>query len=300
MGRQEWERAVAFEALEQGRNRALPQLPIFPDARHAGDDRGLSRTSHPAVPRARRPAHRARPACATIAISCCRRISRRWRSSGVTDDLTGPTRLAEDGVSYIREPRADLPYFYLSTARDPRPIIVHEGVPGHYLQLALSWAHENPIRRHYYDSGANEGLGFYAEEMMLQAGLWDESPRSREIIYNFARLRALRVEVDVKLATGVFTIPAGGRLPRDDRADGPRDRARGGGLVCRRPGPGHHLSDRQAADDEPARRRAARPGRRASRCAPFTTSSGRTATCRWRCCAGNCSATGATSTAALR
>jgi len=51
------------------------------------------------------------------------------------------------------------------------------------LQLALSWAHENPIRRRYYDSGANEGIGFYAEEMMLQAGLWADSPRSREIIY---------------------------------------------------------------------------------------------------------------------
>jgi len=86
-------------------------------------------------------------------------------------------------------------------------LYLHEGVPGHYLQLVLAWAHENPVRRHYYDSGANEGIGFYAEEMMLQAGLWNESPRSREIIYNFARLRALRVEVDVKLATGVFTIP---------------------------------------------------------------------------------------------
>lgn len=41
---------------------------------------------------------------------------------------------------------------------------------------------------------------------MLQAGLWADSPRSREIIYNFARLRALRVEVDVRLATGMFTI----------------------------------------------------------------------------------------------
>ena len=42
---------------------------------------------------------------------------------------------------------------------------------------------------------------------MLDAGLYDDSPRSREIIYNFARLRALRVEVDVKLALGQFTIP---------------------------------------------------------------------------------------------
>ena len=42
---------------------------------------------------------------------------------------------------------------------------------------------------------------------MLQAGLFDDRPRVREIIYNFMRLRALRVEVDVKLATGEFTIP---------------------------------------------------------------------------------------------
>ena len=31
MGRQEWERAVAFETLEQQRNQGLPELPIFPD-----------------------------------------------------------------------------------------------------------------------------------------------------------------------------------------------------------------------------------------------------------------------------
>jgi len=42
--------------------------------------------------------------------------------------------------------------------------------------------------------------------MLLQAGLYDNNPRSREIIYNFARLRALRVEVDVKLSLGEFTI----------------------------------------------------------------------------------------------
>ncbi len=41
---------------------------------------------------------------------------------------------------------------------------------------------------------------------MLQAGLFDDSPHTREIIYNFMRLRALRVEVDVKLALGMFTM----------------------------------------------------------------------------------------------
>ena len=44
---------------------------------------------------------------------------------------------------------------------------------------------------------------------MMHAGLFDDSPRTREIIWNFMRLRALRVEVDVKLALGEFTIDQG-------------------------------------------------------------------------------------------
>src|SRR5262249_25706563 len=125
---------------------------------------------------------------------------------GETDDFTGPSRLGEDCTRYVEPPSENLSFFWLATARDSRPITVHEGVPGHYLQLALSWRNPDPIRRHYYDSGANEGIGFYAEEMMLQAGLFDDGPRTREIIYRFMRLRALRVEVDVKLALGLFTL----------------------------------------------------------------------------------------------
>jgi hypothetical protein len=128
-----------------------------------------------------------------------------WES----DDFTGPSRLQQNGTRYIPEPSPRLGYFALATAKDPRPEIVHEGVPGHYFQLVVSWANPDPIRRHYYDSGANEGIGFYAEEMMMDAGLFDDSPRTREIICNFMRLRALRVEVDVKLALGEFSIDQG-------------------------------------------------------------------------------------------
>jgi uncharacterized protein (DUF885 family) len=120
------------------------------------------------------------------------------------DDLTGPARLKDNATSYIPPPASSLGFFAIATARDPRVMIAHEGM--HYYQLALSWANEDPIRRHYYDSGANEGIGFYAEEMALQSGLFDDSPRSREIIYSFMRLRALRVIVDVKLALGRFTV----------------------------------------------------------------------------------------------
>src|SRR5262249_60109686 len=102
-----------------------------------------------------------------------------------------------------------------------RADMVHEGVPGHYFQMALAWAHEDPIRRRYYDSGANEGIGFYAEEMMLQAGLFDDSPRTRDMIYSYMRLRTLRVEVDVKLALGVVTV---GPRPAALRPTGPMAR----------------------------------------------------------------------------
>ncbi len=125
---------------------------------------------------------------------------------GMTDDLTSATRLNEDGVSYIPEPSENMSFFRLATAKDPRPIIIHEGFPGHYFQLVRSWANDDPIRRHYFDSNSNEGIGFYFEEMMLQMGLFDQSPRTREIIYHFMRLRALRVNVDVNLALGKYGI----------------------------------------------------------------------------------------------
>lgn len=205
MGAHEWERSVAFETFEQIRNEGLPDLPLFPDqaaqmereaieeekVRKFLDDKNIL-----TVPEWVNHYHNL-PLPAYVAP---------LSFMGVTDDLTSATRLNEDGISYIKPPAPDLDYFSLSIAKDPRPLIVHEGVPGHYLQLVLSWAHENPIRRRYYDSGANEGIGFYAEELMLQFGLFDDRPRLREIMYNFMRLRALRVEVDVKLATGEFTI----------------------------------------------------------------------------------------------
>lgn len=126
----------------------------------------------------------------------------RWL--GVTDDLTGPSRLNIDGVSYVPVPHQDAPYFYAANARDPRAGIVHEGA--HYKQLTMSWRHERELRRRYYDSGANEGIAFYNEELMLTAGLFADAPHSQSLMYNFMRLRALRVIIDVSLATGLMDI----------------------------------------------------------------------------------------------
>ena len=204
MGRQEWNRAVAFESFEKNRNKEVPPLKIVDNTdkwiRDAAEkelsirkflvERGIL-----SVPDWVRH-YTLRPTPEYL----------RFLGFGENDDFTGPSRLNENCVRYVPESSDKLGYFWRATAMDPRPITVHEGIPGHYFQLCLSWKHDDPIRRHYYDSDANEGIGFYAEEMMLQAGLFDDSPHTREIIYNFMRLRALRVEVDVKLALGEFTL----------------------------------------------------------------------------------------------
>jgi uncharacterized protein (DUF885 family) len=204
MGQQEWNRAVAFETFEKNRNQDVPSLKIAADVNSWIKDAAEKE----AQIRKFLEEHRILTVPDWIQHYTLRPTPDYLRALGFTedDDFTGPSRLKENCVRYVPEPSEKLGYFWHATAMDPRPITVHEGIPGHYFQLCLSWKHEDPIRRHYYDSGANEGIGFYAEEMMLQAGLFDDSPHTREIIYNFMRLRALRAEVDVKLALGEFTL----------------------------------------------------------------------------------------------
>ena len=169
MGRQEWNRAVAFEAFEKNRNKNVPPLKIADNiddwikdaaAKEFQIRKFLEEQSILTVPNwVQHYTLRPMP-----------EFLRALQGFGETDDFTSPSRLNENCIRYVTEPSGKLGYFWQATAEDPRPITVHEGIPGHYFQLCLSWKHEDPIRRHYYDSGANEGIGFYAEEMMLQAG----------------------------------------------------------------------------------------------------------------------------------
>jgi hypothetical protein len=206
MARQDFERVLAMESYEHQRDLKAPELKMAATAeeeaaRMVRDDANIRRylTEHQilTVP-PDLPHWTLRPAPDYVAA---------FDAFGEIDDFTGPSRPNDSGTRWIQPPSNDLGYFWKAYAQDARTTGVHEGVPGHFFQLALSRRNPDPIRRQYYDSSANEGLGFYAEEMMLAAGLFDDAPRSRETIYNFARLRALRVEVDVKLALGQFTIP---------------------------------------------------------------------------------------------
>jgi uncharacterized protein (DUF885 family) len=205
-GEIEFQRAVGFEALQQAANKGLPETPVYPtlEAQIAdevkqessmrtyltshgvltGDPAGVQHYKYVAVP----------PYVAALGFLA------------VQDDLTSPARLNEDGSSYKGKPA--LGGFWANiTSRDVRPLTNHEGMPGHYFQMAWSMHNPDPVRRHYYDSETQEGIGFYAEEMMMIAGLYDAQPKTKEAIYALNRLRTLRVAVDVKLALGEFTLP---------------------------------------------------------------------------------------------
>ena len=203
IGRREYDRAVWLELLHTARNRGLPEPSLPADSAEqarvqAALEQGI-RDFYPARGLLSQPGwlrhYRVAPMPGYL---------EPLRFLGVADDLTGPDRLAEDGTSYFPPPAAGLPYFYAANARDPRAGIVHEGV--HFQQLALSWRNPRPIRRHYYDSAANEGIAFYNEELMLVSGLVDDAPHTRAVLCNFMRLRALRVSVDVGLAAGALSI----------------------------------------------------------------------------------------------
>ena len=214
MARQEFERAVAFEGYEQNANKDVPPLKPADNM-----DVWIKEAAEKELAvRKFLEEHNVLTVPDWLQHYTLRPMPdylRAIQGFGETDDFTSPSRLKDNCIRYVTDPKAVTAYFWKATAMDPRPICVHEGIPGHYFQLCLSWKQENPIRRHYYASTANEGIGFYAEEMMLQAGLFDDSPHTREIIYNFMRLRALRVEVDVKLALGQFTLDEAAKYLHD-------------------------------------------------------------------------------------
>ena len=78
-----------------------------------------------------------------------------------------PSDWNEDQVqSFLRE-------YNLYSIQD---LTIHEGVPGHYLQLALSNRYPSTLRAVLYSGPFVEGWGVYAEQMMISEGYLDNDP----------------------------------------------------------------------------------------------------------------------------
>ncbi|MCB9324048.1 MAG: hypothetical protein H6571_09970 [Lewinellaceae bacterium] len=92
-------------------------------------------------------------------------------------------------------PREKRNFFWIGAHYDPRPLYSHFY---HWFELARMdlEPHQSVIRREpllysIFDS-RNEGLATAVEEMFMQAGLYDDNPRVREIVYIMIAQRAAR------------------------------------------------------------------------------------------------------------
>ncbi len=97
--------------------------------------------------------------------------------------------------------------FYIRAAiEDPRPILGHEGIPGHFLQLSIANHLADEIRRQHSDSVPSEGWALYTEEMLLREGLYPADSATGGQVLRLSRYRAARIGVDVNLHTGKWNF----------------------------------------------------------------------------------------------
>ncbi len=101
--------------------------------------------------------------------------------------------LREHLGSYI--PKEKRNFFYIGMHYDPRPLFSHFY---HWFDLATmdKEPHKSEIRRepllyNIFES-SNEGIATGVEETFMQAGLYDDSPRTKEIVYIMIAQRAAR------------------------------------------------------------------------------------------------------------
>jgi uncharacterized protein (DUF885 family) len=111
------------------------------------------------------------------------------------------------GFYFIPAYNPDSKNFYIRAAiEDPRPILGHEGIPGHFLQLSIANHLGDEIRRQNQDTVFVEGWALYGEEMLMRNGLYPPDSASQGQVLRLARYRAARIGVDVNLHTGKWSF----------------------------------------------------------------------------------------------
>jgi uncharacterized protein (DUF885 family) len=97
--------------------------------------------------------------------------------------------------------------FYIRAAiEDPRPILGHEGIPGHFMQISIANHLHDEIRRQHGDTVFVEGWALYGEEMLMRTGLYPDNSAAQGQILRLSRYRAARIGVDVNLHTGRWSF----------------------------------------------------------------------------------------------
>ncbi len=89
--------------------------------------------------------------------------------------------------------------------RNPTPDHLHAVIPGHRFDGVVERNNPHPVRRRLNDGVRVEGWAVYLEEAVMNAGLLDDQPRVRELIYLFGIFRAARMPADVWLQLNEMT-----------------------------------------------------------------------------------------------
>jgi len=112
-------------------------------------------------------------------------------------------------------PKNQRNFFSIGMHYDPLPLYSHFY---HWFDLAQvrDEPHENPIRRaaplyNMYDS-KNEGIATAVEEMFMHAGLYDNNPRSREIVWIMLAQRAARGLGSLYAHANMMTMSEAGQV----------------------------------------------------------------------------------------
>ena len=227
LGEQEFARYLAFTSFEEARNRGLPQsagarttaeYAARTEAEAKAIRRFLEEKAALDIPDYVGPYRRTEMPDYIQAFSL-------WAA------LSGYRTPGNGVVKYsVPEDHAYTRTYWESIMRvDPSTNIFHDGIPGHHMQGIVSGRHPSPIRSGRRDRFKSEGWSTYWEETAMQLGYYDGRPRSRELIYNFLRLRAMRVIVDAKMALGemnvdeataaLMTIPLDRRIASEEAQD---------------------------------------------------------------------------------
>ncbi len=115
-------------------------------------------------------------------------------------------------------PEAERNFFWIAAHYDPAPLFTHFY---HWFELARMdlEPHPSPVRQgsvlyNIYDS-RNEGTATGVEEMFMHAGLYDGSPRSRELVWIMLAQRAARGLGSLYAHANEMTMEEAGRVHID-------------------------------------------------------------------------------------
>jgi hypothetical protein len=178
VGDSEYERAMAFLALERNKNRELPEIAL-PTSKDEYEKR-----QHDAE-------------------DDIRAFIRKHDILTIPEYASG---YLHQNVPWIVRASRKRNFWEEIQFRDPRPDTAHATLPGHAFDGVVHQHDKRPIRGSFGDSGRTEGWGFYLEEAMLQLGFIDARPRTKELFYIFQAARGVRDRAEAKLHANEWTI----------------------------------------------------------------------------------------------